>query len=143
MDSEKTAEYCIGKTVKVFVQDAILIPHPTLSDTYNLTSPGFKKLAMFARLLKPYLESYWVCLNYFMRSTNKDLKPKDRIKKIQSLGLKLYKQREIEQKESLSKINYLNAIEFFASNGIRTAQDKERVETYETTIRDYLKLISS
>ncbi|MBW2370543.1 MAG: 1-acyl-sn-glycerol-3-phosphate acyltransferase, partial [Deltaproteobacteria bacterium] len=109
IDSEKTPEYCVGKTIKAFVADAILIPHPTLSDTYNLTSPGFKKLGMFARLLKPYLESYWVSLNYFMRSPRNDVKPKDRIRKIQSLGLKLYKRGEIEQTESLSKINYKNA----------------------------------
>ena len=140
---DKTPTLVVRKTIKAFVDDAILMPHSTLPDTYNLTSAGFRKIRLFARLLKPYFESYWVVLNFFMSSPKADIKPKDRIKKIQAKGFKMFKGNEIERKESMSKVNYQNAVDFFTSQGIRGAEDTAKIEPYEKLIQKYLNIMST
>ena len=61
------------KTIKAFIDDAMLMPHPTLPDTYNITSAGFRKLKLFASFLRTYFESYWIVLNVFMRTSQEKL----------------------------------------------------------------------
>ena len=63
------------------------------------------------------------------------------MKKIQSIGTRMYKRREIELKESLSKINYTNAIDFFASRGIRGSENQEKITPYSEAIQRYLSLL--
>jgi len=38
--------------LKEFIEDAVLIPHPSLPDTYNVTAAGFRKLRLFADVLE-------------------------------------------------------------------------------------------
>ncbi len=138
---DKPQEYFVRKSIKAFIDDAILIPHQTLPDTYNITSAGFRKLNLYARFLKTYFESYWVTLSYFKSTPKGTHDIKERLKKIQSLGQKMNKRKEIELKESLSKINYNNAITFFTSQGIKGAENESVIATYENNITKYLDLI--
>lgn len=137
-DREKNPEYFVHKNLKAFIDDAILMPHPSLPDTYNLTSAGFRKLKLFARFLSVYLESYWITLNFFMRYPRNFIESKDRIKKIQSMGNRMFKMQEIEKPEALSKINYKNALDFFISHGVKGSEDEETIETYKQVLRRYL-----
>ncbi|MBN1932141.1 MAG: 1-acyl-sn-glycerol-3-phosphate acyltransferase [Desulfobacterales bacterium] len=140
---DRTTESVVRKTIKSFIDDAILMPHPTLPDTYNLTSVGFRKLKFFSSFLKTYFESYWIALNFFMRYPKNSINAKERLKKIQVTGNRMYKRKEIERKESLSKINYENAIEFFITHNIRGSDDIEKIDFYADTIRRYLKHLPS
>ena len=137
-DVDKTPEYMVRKTLKAFIDDAILMPHPTLPDTYNITAAGFRKLLCFASFLKTYFESYWVVLRILKAYNRHDLVKKERIKKIRAWGNQLYKQREIERSEALSQVNYENSLTFFNFKGIRGAQDEEGIEFYTKVIRRYL-----
>ena len=137
-DVDKTPEYMVRKTLKAFIDDAILMPHPTLPDTYNIPAAGFRKLLCFASFLKTYFESYWVVLKVLNAYGRRDLVKKERIKKIRALGNQLYKRQEIERSEALSQINYENALTFFNFKGIRGAEDDERIEFYKEVIRKYL-----
>ena len=56
-DVDRSGEFYVRKSIKAFINEAILMPHPTLPDTYNLTSAGYRKLKLFARFLTAYLES--------------------------------------------------------------------------------------
>jgi glycerol-3-phosphate O-acyltransferase len=141
LDVDKTPEYYIRKTVKIFIDEAIIIPHPTLPDSYNLTSAGYRKLKVFAAFLKTFFESYWIVLNFFIRQPPKELAPKDRLKKVQSRGNRMYKRRLIERPEALSKIYYMNALDYFSSQGIKSAEDTEKIEYYSETIQRYLNLL--
>ena len=141
-DIDRQPEYYVRKTVKAFIDDAILMPHPVLPDTYNLTSAGFKKLKLFAGFLKTYLESYWIVINHFRREPGSDMDAKDRIKKIESLGNRMYKSEEIDRKEALSLINYRNAVEFFISRGIVQSGSSDNAEAYAVQIRRYLDLMA-
>lgn len=137
-DVDKTPEYMVRKTLKAFIDDAILMPHPTLPDTYNITSAGFRKLLFFANFLKTYFESYWVVLNVLKGYSRGELVKKECMKKIRALGNQLYKQREIERREALSRINYENGLTFFNFKGIRGSEDQQGIEFYSQVIRKYL-----
>ncbi len=137
-DVDKTPEYMVRKTLKAFIDDAILTPHLTLPDTYDISAPGFRKLLCFASFLKTYFESYWVVLKVLKAHNRRDLVKKEAIKKIRALGNQLYKRREIERREALSQVNYENGLTFFNFKGIRGAEDDEKIEFYTRVIRKYI-----
>lgn len=137
-DYEKTPEIQVRKNLKAFIDDAILMPHPTLPDTYNLTSIGFRKLKLFSRFLKTYFESYWIVLTFFSKFPQSFLESKNRQKKILSLAHRMYKRKEIERKEALSGAYLKTAEEFFISQGIRGSEDIEKIEKYAKPIQRYL-----
>lgn len=140
-DVDKTPEYFVRKNLKAFIDDAVLMPHPKLPDTYNLTSSGFRKLHLFSRFLKPYFESYWIVLNFLMQHSQNSMKPKERLKKIEAIGNRMYKKKEIERMESLSVINYTNGIEFFAYNGVKSSDNNEKILFYADAIHRYLNCV--
>jgi glycerol-3-phosphate O-acyltransferase len=140
-DVDKPPEHYVRKNIKAFIDDAILMPHPTLPDTYNVTSSGFRKLQLFSRFLKTYFESYWIVLNYFMQYPQNSIKPKDRLKKIGAIGNRMYKKKELERKEALSVINYRNGVEFFITNGVKGSDDNEKILFYADAIHKYLNCL--
>jgi glycerol-3-phosphate O-acyltransferase len=119
----------------------MVIPHQTMPDTYDVTPAGFRKLKIFALFLKTYYESYWIVLNFYMRNPQNAVKPKDRIKKITARGNRMYKRKEIERKEALSKVTYQNAIEMFSSRGIRGSDDTEKIEEYTIALQHALNYL--
>ncbi len=137
-DINNPAEFHVRKSLKCFIDDAILMPHQSLPDTYQITSSGLRKLKLFARFLRTYFESYWVVLQFFKKTPREKTRGKDHIKKIQSIGSTMLKNKEIELSESLSKINYLNGISFFSTHKVRGAEDLEPLEEYEKTIKSFL-----
>jgi glycerol-3-phosphate O-acyltransferase len=142
-DVDRPPEYFIRKSIKAFIEDAILMPHPTLPDTYNLTSEGFRKLKFYSRFVKSYFESYWIVLHYLKRKPQNSIDPKERLKKIQSLGNRMYKNNEIEMKEALSKVNYKNAVDFFIEHGLRGSENTDKIEFYSQTIQSYLSYLET
>ncbi len=142
-DVENPPEYFVQKNIEAFVDDAILMPHPTIPDAYNLTSAGFRKLKLFAAFLKTYFESYWITLNFFMRYPRDFVEAKDRLKKIQSMGNRMLKKQEVERPESLSRLNYKNAVDYFTSHGIKGAEDEAEIQHHADAIRRYLNLLQS
>jgi glycerol-3-phosphate O-acyltransferase len=139
-DVDKTPEYMVRKTLKAFIDDAILMPHPSLPDTYNMTSAGFRKLLFFAGFLKTYFESYWVVLDVLKGYGRRELVKKERMKKIRALGNRLYKQGEIDRREALSRVNYENGLTFFNFKGIRGKENQEAIAFYSQVIQKYLNV---
>ncbi len=142
-DPDQPVEYLVRKNLKAFIDDAIIMPHQTLPDTYNLTSAGYRKLNLFAAFLVPYFESYWIVLNFYKKYTKQSIfDTKDYIKKIQSLGNRMYKKKEVERTEALSKVNYKNAVTFFASHGLTEAEkNKDHIEFYTEVIQRYQRFL--
>jgi glycerol-3-phosphate O-acyltransferase len=131
----------VRKSIKAFIDDGMVIPHQTLPDTYDVTPTGFRKLKTFALFLKTYFESYWIVLNFYMRNPQNAVEPKDRLKKITARGNRMYKRKEVERKEALSKVTYQNAIEMFSSRGIKGCDDTEKIETYAIAIQNAMKYL--
>ncbi|WP_372677592.1 1-acyl-sn-glycerol-3-phosphate acyltransferase [Desulfosarcina sp.] len=142
-DLDRPPVHYVRKTIKSFIDDAMLMPHQTIPDNYQITSSGFRKLKLFAAFLKPYLQSYLVVL-HFLRTNRKDkMETKDKLKKIQSMGLQMIKNREIDLIESVSKVNYSNGLSYFSTNGIKDYENEAAISHYETLIQTYLNLLGS
>lgn len=141
-DDEKTCSEHIAISIKAFMEEGVLVPHPDVSDTFNLTSEGFRKLRSFAVFLRPFMESYKVALLYFEKYPKDKHDDKERIKKIQAKGLKMYKRQDIFLKESLSKINYINAVSFFIKNGVTGSEDEDAILTNKNIIEGFLAILS-
>ena len=140
-DVDIRSEFHVRKSIKAFIDDGMVIPHQTLPDTYDVTPTGFRKLKIFALFLKTYFESYWIVLNFYMRNPQNAVEPKDRLKKITARGNRMYKRKEVERKEALSKVTYQNAIEMFSSRGIKGSDDTEKIETYAIAIQNAMKYL--
>jgi glycerol-3-phosphate O-acyltransferase len=137
-DIDSRPGFNVRKTIKIFIDVGIVIPHQTLPDTYDITPAGFRKLKLFALFLKTFLESYWIVLNYFMRNPKNTAKSKDHLKKITNRGNRMFKRKEVERKEALSKVSYQNAVELFTGKGIKGTEDTEKIKIYAGAIQDAL-----
>ena len=140
-DIDISPEFYVRKSLKAFIDDAILMPHQTIPDTYNVTSAGLRKLRLYSIFLKTYFESYWIVLNFFLNNSQDSMIAKDRLKKIENYGKQMYKRREIERQEALSKVSYQNAIDFFTSKGIKGSNSTEQIEFYAEAIQKSLKAL--
>lgn len=140
-DVDQTPEYYVRKVIKAFIDDAILMPHQTIPDTYNVTSAGLRKLKLYSIFLKTYFESYWIVLNFLQNNSQNSMKAKDRLKKIETNANRMYKRHEIDHPEALSKVSYQNAIEFFTSHGIKGSENIEKIDFYKKAIRKSLKTL--
>ena len=142
-DVDKPLEYFIRKSLKAFIDQAVVIPHPTLPATYHLTPAGLKKLKYFALFLKTYFESYWIVIRYYMRHSDFSRRRKAGLKKIYAMGNRMYKRGEIDHIESLSEINFKNAADYFAYVGIKDSEQKEKIDFFADAIRKYLNHLSA
>jgi glycerol-3-phosphate O-acyltransferase len=140
-DGDAPPERMWRESLDRFFEDAMLVPHPSLADTFNVTSAGFRKLKLFAMFLKTFLESYWVVLTYFRNSPREAGDGKDRIRKIAAIGNRMHKTKEIEHREALSKVTYDNAVEFFTSRGVQGAEDREAIGTFAAAIERALRCL--
>jgi glycerol-3-phosphate O-acyltransferase len=134
--------YIVRKTVKAFIDNAILVPHPVIPDTYNISSEGFRKIVFFAGYIEPFLESYRTALVYFAKNRRNHHHKAKMLKKMLAIGNRMYRQGEIRLKESISKANYDNAIGFFMKNGVRGSEDEENVRRWNADLDRYQNLIS-
>jgi len=88
-----------------------------------------------------FLESYLIVLNFFTRYPKEFVDTRERQKKIQSMGSRMYKRREIERIESISKISFNNAIDFFISEQKNSAENQKKIEFYQEKIQKFLNLL--
>lgn len=140
-NTDRTAASQVRKTLKAFIDDAILMPHRSMPETYQITSAGLRSLKLYARFLKPYFESYLVVLQFFKQTPRNKARGKDRLKKMLAIGKTMLKQGEIDLSESLSKINFDNGISFFSTKKVKGAEDDDAIKEHEELIRNYLLLI--
>lgn len=138
-DNEQPVEFYLRKSIKAFIDDDILIPHPIQPETYTITSPGYRKLKQFAAFLKPFIESYGLVLKWLSRQSVDQRSSKDRLKKILLFGNILLKQGEIEQPEALSRLNIENALSYFSEIGLHGKENREMVAFYEDRMSFYQK----
>jgi len=55
----------------------------------------------------------------------------------------MYKRKEIERVEALSKVTYKNAIEMYLSRGVADTDSSELVEDYNNQIQKYMALLQN
>jgi glycerol-3-phosphate O-acyltransferase len=141
-DPDHPPAYIVRKTVKAFIDNAILVPHPAMPDTYNLSSEGYRKLVFFAGYIEPFLESYRTALVYLAKNRRNQHHRARMLKKMLAIGNRMHRQGEIRLRESISKANYDNAINFFAKNKVRGSEDEQQVRHWTDVLTRYQNLIS-
>ncbi|MGA6924643.1 MAG: 1-acyl-sn-glycerol-3-phosphate acyltransferase [Desulfosarcina sp.] len=142
-DLDRPAVHFVRKSIKSFIDDAMLMPHQTIPDSYQITSSGYRKLKLFGAFLKPYFESYRIVLHFLRTNRKEGLDTKEKLKKIQGLGHQMAKNKEIDLTESVSRVNYANGLSYFSTKGIKNHEEEARISYFETQVQGYLNLLSS
>ncbi|MCG8617265.1 MAG: glycerol-3-phosphate acyltransferase, partial [Desulfobacterales bacterium] len=140
-DEEVTAEEQISRVMKGFINEGIVVPDVKRQDLVNITSEGLRKLKWFAAFLTPFFESYKTCLLFLEKEKTDKYDAKERAKKILAFGGKLYKKNHVVRKESLSLINYRNAVNYFARNNINGSADQIEIDHHKEIIDRLSRLI--
>ncbi len=124
-DPERPEEEIVAESLAYFVGRAVLVPHPSLPDTFHLTAAGYRALRRFAGFLKSSLEAYRVALAGGLHDPQAFEEPgRERGRALVALGRAMLKDRVIDLPESLSRVSLENALAWFAARAAREA-DRE------------------
>jgi glycerol-3-phosphate O-acyltransferase len=116
--SDINSESQVTQTLDYFESRGVVINLDRHEASYTLSASGLKELAYFANLLFNYLESYWIVLRSMKYLQKKPRSEKEFLKRIQSIGQKLFKLGEVERSEALSEATFQNALKIFGEKGI-------------------------
>jgi glycerol-3-phosphate O-acyltransferase len=116
--SDVDPEAQVQQTLDYFDSRGVVINLDPHEASYTLSASGLKDLAYFANLLFNYLESYWIVLRSIKYLQKKPRSEKEFLKRIQSIGQKLFKMGEVERSEALSEVTFQNALKIFGEKGI-------------------------
>ncbi|MBN1363617.1 MAG: 1-acyl-sn-glycerol-3-phosphate acyltransferase [Syntrophaceae bacterium] len=94
---------------------------------------GSNKLKPFAGLIHNYLESFWIVVRSCLYLKKNQLTQKDWLKKIMTLGDRIYQKGEVLRQEALSQSNYLNVITFLEEKNLINAVRDEKSEKKEVS----------
>lgn len=141
-NEEISCSQYIDSCLKAFMDDGIVVPSNEVPEAYHITSEGLRKLRYFAQFLHPFFESYKTVFTFFEKNPTDKLESKDLVKKIQARGMKMYKKRQVILKESLSKINYINAADFCRKKGINQSESLESINSYKDRIEQFLSVLN-
>ncbi|MGD8372659.1 MAG: 1-acyl-sn-glycerol-3-phosphate acyltransferase [Syntrophobacterales bacterium] len=134
-DADENITETIDNMLNYFSSQGFIRDSNSQENTYRITHQGLLALTCFSSLLRSYLESYSIVLRATKYLSKKAYSERDFMKKINSMGNKLYKLELVERFESISKITFENALKFFCEKGVikkREDQDNgKRQVTYE------------
>jgi glycerol-3-phosphate O-acyltransferase len=117
-------------------------------------SAGAESLKFFAGMIQDYLESLLVVINAVSDIASERIPRKELVVKIRKAGIRMYHLSEIQCSESLSTINYNNAIDKLSDEAILKSQgegksvvinvkDKKKLAELKKTVMDYLDKVRS
>lgn len=129
----------VRRNIKAFIDDAIIVPHHELPDTYNITSAGFRKLKLFARFLRPFMESFLIVITSLEKNQLDEYDEKEHIKKMFSIGNKMFRSSDIECSEAISKENFKNALKYLSEKGITSEGE---IRSLGSRILKYLEIMN-
>ncbi len=112
------SETQVNEILAYFGSRGVVINLDPQAATYTLSASGLKELVYFANLLYNYLESYWIVFRSIKYLQKKPRSEKEFLRRIQSIGHKLYKLGEVERAEALSESTFQNSLKLFGEKGI-------------------------
>jgi len=116
-DNEVSNEDLVQKVLDTFEKMGLLHRVEPNDRPFLLSHKGLKAAYAFHGLLRNYFEGYWIVLRS-LRYLHKKPYSERFHEKILNLGQKALKLELIERPESISKILFANAIQYFLENGI-------------------------
>jgi glycerol-3-phosphate O-acyltransferase len=99
----------------------------------EIKGKGNRKLQPFADLIHNYLESFWIVMRSCLYLKKNPLAKKDWLKKIRTLGDRMYRKGEVLRLEALSQSNYQNVMIFLEDAGLITTIKDEKNEKKEVS----------
>jgi glycerol-3-phosphate O-acyltransferase len=108
----------VEEILEYFTSRGVVINLDPQDAMYTLSASGLKELSYFGNLLFNYLESYWIVFRSIKFLQKKPRSEREFLKRIQSIGQKLYKLGEVERAEALSESTFQNAIKIFGEKGL-------------------------
>jgi glycerol-3-phosphate O-acyltransferase len=98
----------------------------------ELKGRGIKKLKPFADLIHNYLESFWIVLRGCLYLKKNPQQKKEWLKKIRTLGDRMYRKGEVLRLEALSQSNYQNVIIYLEdAELIKSVKDEKSDKKHE------------
>jgi len=125
----------IHRVLEYFLQ-AGFVKRAEDSKGYELTKLGLDKIPIWSNQIRSFLESYWLSTKALLDDKGKTKKKTERLKRIKSLATKFKKLGLIEFQESISLINFQNALSFLEEE-VRSMRKAEK-----TTYEDALETLS-
>ena len=132
-DADHPVEYQIRENLEAFAMLGFMRIQNQATGTYRLSSKGLYGITCFSSLIREYFESYWIVLKSIRYLKKKPYSEKEFLKKINSLGQKLFKLELIERYEAISKLNFQNALKYYTEKKLIqkfTPEDKKDGEDY-------------
>ncbi|MEN6485124.1 MAG: hypothetical protein ABFD98_09595, partial [Syntrophobacteraceae bacterium] len=123
-DNEIGFEKLVGDVLEAFVTLGLLNRTGEDDQSYVLTHKGLRAAYSFHGLLRNYFEAYWLVLRAFRYLHKKPYTDRDFVKKVMSMGQKALKLELIERPESISKIIFGNALQYYLEKGVIEKQTK-------------------
>jgi glycerol-3-phosphate O-acyltransferase len=123
-DADESVAETISQVIDYYVSQGFVTFMNNQGNTYSISHQGLKALSCFSTLLRSYFESYWIVLRATKYLSQKHYSERDFLKKINSLGNKLYKLELVERFESISRITFENALQFFCEKGAIKRNEK-------------------
>ncbi len=141
-DADHPVNYQIRENLEAFAMLGFMKIQNQATGTYRLSSKGLYGISCFASLIREYFESYWIVLRSIRYLKKKPYSEKEFLKKINSLGQKLFKLELIQRYEAISKLNFQNALKYYTEKKLIrkfTPDDKkDSEEHYRPTDNDEL-----
>lgn len=98
------------KTVMSYFIETSYVVRSDSSAEYGLTRLGYEELPIWAAFSKTFIESYWVAARSYIQMEDESRKKSEVLKRMNQLGMRYYKIGFIDHVESVSQINFENAI---------------------------------
>jgi glycerol-3-phosphate O-acyltransferase len=95
-----------------FLDSGLVLPSED-GASFTLTRLGLDRLPIWGNQIKGFVESYWIAARALLDETGKRVKKTERLKNMKNLALKYQKLGLVTFPESLSEINFKNALGFF------------------------------
>jgi glycerol-3-phosphate O-acyltransferase len=122
-DFEKEVESAVA-----YFLAAEFLSRGTEDKGYKITRLGFEKLTIWTALAQTYLESYWIACKTVAQRRDLETKTEELLKQMNYLGKRFYKLGIVEHIGALSRLNFINALEFIRKDILRAHADSEEEE---------------
>ena len=135
-DADENLSETVEQVLTFYLSQGFITASKNGEETYRISHKGLRALSSFSSCLKSYLESYWIVLRAIKYLAKKPLSERDILKKINSLGNKLYKLELAERFESLSRITFENGLKYFCEKGAIKKNEKHESGKTHVTYED-------
>ncbi len=110
---------------------------------YRITRLGYDRLPAWARFAKTFIESYWVAVRTLLEQEGKVGKKAETLKNMNNMGVRFHKLGFIEHPETLSRLNFKNALEQITENVMRDSDGRKDPERLSQDLSELEKRLYS